>query len=202
MSSSKDSSPRRDPGTVKAMPFALFLRVMFAPRGGWKAVRRSAIPIDKLNAGAFYPLLAAAAAGAFMQLLYDANATVSTCLISALVIFLSLFIAQFPVLPLLSMFLPDDDKELCHRLFTRSLVSMALCIEAFLYIIYELLPMLEPMLTFFFPLILIYSVTEGVKRMRAPEKLNTRIIIILSILLIGLPTVIFYILEPLLMSAV
>lgn len=202
MSSRTNSSPNRDRGTVKAVPFALFLRVMVAPRGGWKAVRRSALPIDRLNAGAFYPLLAAVAAGAFMQLIYDANATVATCLISALILFLSFFIAQFPVLPLLSIFLPSEDKKLCHSLFTRSLVSLVLSIEAFLYIIYELLPMLEPMLTFFFPLIVIYSVTEGVKRMRAPEELNIRIIIILSLLLAGLPLLAFCILEPLLMSAV
>ncbi len=202
MSSRSDNSSDTPNGPVKALPFALFLRVLVAPRGGWKAVRRSAIPIDRMNAGALYPLLAVVAAAAFMQLFYDTNATVSSCLISAIIVFLSFFITQFVVLPLLSLCLPFEEKSLCKKLYTRSLVSLALSIEVFFYIIYELLPLLEPMLTFFAPLILIYSVTEGVKRMRAPENLNTRIIIILSILLLGIPLLASLILEPMLMSAV
>lgn len=172
--------------------FRLFLKVVFTPVEGWKAMRRSKITADEMARGCFYPVLAVLALSCFMQLVYVPDIALSDVLMTALMQFLGYFLGYFVILLFCQTLLPADCRKPFTGDFGKVFIMTALVCLASFTISRMVLPMFDPILILL-SLYVIYLIFRGVKFLRAPERYNTLLIVVLSLLTIGVPALIIWV---------
>ena len=142
--------------------FLLLLNIMFSPVEGWKKLRRSKIPTEKIQAGCFYPILAVLAAANFMELFYSSRTSISEIVVKGVVAFTSYFFGYFCVLLVLQLVLTKTMFENFKEEYGKNFIMMALASLAFFQIFSEILPILWPVLIFL-PLWTIFFMVKGIK---------------------------------------
>ena len=189
-----DSSDEADPDYVpeddgpKPHALLLMLRSLLTPVHGWKAIKRSGLSPDRFASECFYPLTALASVSEFGQIIYGADVPVTSLIVSALIVFISYFVGYFMILVVGRIVLRDGRKVLESN-FGKLFVMNALSSLALFNSLVQLLPMLEPVLVFL-PLWTIYVVCRGVRFLRLPRESETLVSCVLSLLIVGMPTLV------------
>ncbi len=187
---------RREPkepknvGIVKYLK--LLIKILISPRVGWKEVRRLRINGDEACRNLFYPMVGLAACANFMNLAFDPERTVTQEVVNALLTFASFFFGYFLVFPFARLLLKGEGAEVVSTGFGKSFVAFSMSTLALFYILYCLLPMLEPIVVML-PLWTIFAITRGIKMLRIPEEDQTSATVWLSLLIVGLPIGVGYI---------
>lgn len=176
----------RKPGFIK-----LFIKLLISPRVGWRDIRRAHLTGEETCRGLFYPFIALASIVNFANLLYVPEKTVSGELINAVITFASFFFSYFLIFPFSGLLLKGKSSETMRTEFGKSFVAFAMSTLCLFYILYVLLPMLEPILLLI-PLWTIFIITRGIKILRIPSEEDTRATIWLSLLIVGLPVGLAY----------
>lgn len=169
-------------------PLSLLLRVMFSPATGWRTLKRSRIKPERFGMGIFYPLCALASAAQFCSMIYEANQTISSLVVSAMIVFISIFFSYFTIPILAGPFLTEQVKKSLESNFGKVAIMTALSTLAAFDILFELLPPLEPVLVFL-PIWTMYLLTRLTKFLGTPKEKLAMTATILCILVIGLPFV-------------
>lgn len=167
-------------------PILRFLQLLISPLSGWKNIKKSNYSPDTVSRKLFYPMMALVSVGMFMSMIYNSALSLSFVLQRAIVIFVAFFFGYFAILLSCGFMLKEKSREKIESNFGKVFVMMSMSVLIFFYIIYEIVPMLEPILIFT-PLYVIYLIFRGVRFLRIPEDEKLSTIIILSGLIIGLP---------------
>lgn len=170
-------------------PMRIFLKLLISPVEGWKALKRCGTDYETVGRKCFYPLTALASVCAFSQMFYYGSSLAET-LMKAIIVFTSFFMGYFSIVAGCRIFLPSDVRPMMTGKFARSAIMMAEATLVLFMAIYELIPMLEPILVFL-PLYTVYLVVRMVRFLRLPEGRDTVTATVLSVLTIGVP-VLFY----------
>lgn len=181
-------------------PMSLIFKVMFGPMMGWKALKRAKIKPEKMGSMSFYPMCALAALSEFANLFFEANQTIRTVLVSALITFIAYFFSFF-ILPVLGKpFLCKEANESLASDFGKNMLMTLFTTLAMFKIAFNLLPGFDAVVVFL-PLWTIYLINRAMSAMRVPKAREAMTTVILSILAIGLPTAFKWLLEMLLHTA-
>ncbi len=175
-------------------PWRLFFSVLFTPVQGLKRLKNSKLDPAVMVSRVYYPVLALVSAAAFMDLAYGLDNDISSILQNAVALFVSFFITYFALFPAAGGLLGKNVSEKLASGYGRRLVSVTLTVLALNFLLYELCPVLEPVL-FFAPVYTIYLITRGVKFLRLDDKRNTACIMVIVLLEIGLPYLIYWCLK-------
>ena len=175
-------------------PWRLFFSVLFTPVQGHKRLKNSKLDPAVMVSRVYYPVLALVSAAAFMDLAYGLDNDISSILQNAVALFVSFFITYFALFPAAGGLLGKNVSEKLASGYGRRLVSVTLTVLALNFLLYELCPVLEPVL-FFAPVYTIYLITRGVKFLRLDDKRNTACIMVIVLLEIGLPYLIYWCLK-------
>lgn len=174
--------------------FGILFRVMFNPVEGWKKLRRNKIPVEKMQAGCFYPLLAILALSKFASFFYSVNVNLSEVLTSSIVAFVSYFFTYLCLPMLVNLLLKKDISERYENRFGKEYTLVALSTLSLFSIITNLLPMIWPILIFL-PLWTIYIMFKGVRFFKLPIKDEMKFFVTLTAGVIGLPLLIEWVLN-------
>lgn len=177
--------PKAQGDEYSPSPLILLLRVMTSPVDGWKALKRARLAPPEMARGSFYPLMALAAAAKFLTFFYTSNATVSSVLTDAVVVFVSYFLAYFAAQLCCRLFSSKISEKLIDP-FGRNFMITAMSTMVLFTVIQEALPMAEPVLVFL-PLYTAYLIFCGVKYLRLPHVSQTRVAIVISVMIITFP---------------
>lgn len=174
-------------------PLSLMFKVLFNPVEGWKALNRhKSLTPEVMARRCFFPMAALAAVSAFSVFIYGFDPSVEQAVVKATVSFITFFLGYYSILFCGRILLgPEVGSRLDDR-YGRGLVMLSLSTLALFSSINRWMPMLEPVLVFL-PLWTIYTVTRGVKYLRAPAGRATRVTVIVVALIIGMPLVINWI---------
>lgn len=176
---------------------ALLLKIMFSPVTGWKSLKRAKLKPERVAGSLFYPLCALAAASCFIDLVYEANNSISGLLVDALIVFISYFFSYF-ILPVVGRpFLCTEVNESLQTNFGKDTVMVLLSTLAIFKILLNVVPGLEPVIVFM-PLWTIYLTHRVVPMLRAPKDKWAMSTVLLSILIVGLPTFFDWLLDMIL----
>ncbi len=188
----EDEAPQPAPeseapdGAHKKSPFKVMLDIMAGPVQGWKTMRRQRYTPQEVLSRLLYPLTAGAAASQLANLFYDANASIAGVVIGAVVTFIAFFFGYFTVVGVARSLMRKDSGEWVETPFGKEYVAFSMSTLALFTIFLTLLPMLEPVIVFL-PLWTIYIVCRGVRFLRVPSDGETRVSIIMSVLIVGTP---------------
>lgn len=178
-------------------PWSAYFRVLLSPVNGLKRLKSSAISPEVMASRVFYPILALVAAASFMDIPYKLDTDVSSILQSAVALFVSFFISYFAIFPIGGAVLGVKASEKISSAYGKLLVLVTLSSLATMYLLFELCPVLEPVL-FFAPIYTIYIICRGAKMLRLEDKMLTPTILVISLLEIGLPYLIYWVFKALL----
>ncbi len=165
---------------------SLLIKILISPVEGWKEVKRCNIPEEKIASRCFYPIIALAAVAEFSGFFYEARFTVNEGVIKGIITFITFFFSYFSTILIGGIVLPKDCKEKLNTNFGKSYVMLSLSSLAIFYIIFEIVPILGPILAFL-PLWTIYSAVKGVKIFRVEDEMKVRVSCTLCGLIIGCP---------------
>ncbi len=180
----------RNPGLLTYI--RLIVRLLISPRAGWRKIWRMHISSDAVCRGLFYPLVALASLSNFTGLWFDPEMSVSQGLVNALTTFSAFFFGYFLVFLFGKMLLKGKGAEVLQSDFGKTFVAFSMSTLALFFILYSLLPMLEPIIVLL-PLWTIFAITRGIKILRIPEEDQTSATVWLSLLIVGLPVATGYI---------
>jgi len=178
-------------------PWMAFVRVILTPVHGWKRLKSSQISPEVFASRVYYPLLALIAAATFMDIPYGIDSDISSILQTAIALFVSFFITYFAIPALSNVLLGKTSGEKISSGFGKNLILCTLSSLALMYLIYELCPVLEPIL-FFAPIYTVYLICRGVKMLRLPDSRSLPAIFVISLFEIGLPYIIYWCFKALL----
>lgn len=170
----------------KISPLLIMLKTLSNPVEGWKSLKRSKFSTDAVAAKCFYPLVALAAVSEYTALFYDAESSVTTLLVPAIITFITFFFGYFSALLLGGIALSKDAKKTLQTDFGKEFVMINMSTLTLFYIIYRLFPLAGPILAFL-PLWTIYAICKGTKQFRVSKDEETRVSAILSAIIIGCP---------------
>jgi hypothetical protein len=176
-------------GASKKKPLKMMLKLLVSPRDGWRDIKHAGLPIQRIASELYYPILAVMAACAPFRMIYEAEVSLQSVIIDAVVSFVTFFAGFFAVIALSRWIFKGDVKEKFNSVFGHTVIMYSMSTLAMAYILNELLPSLEPLLVFF-PLYTIYMLTVAVKQLRIDENSKVRVTVIISALLLGVPIVI------------
>lgn len=182
----KDRTSTGAPVTEGKSPFMLMLDLLANTVEGWKKIRRRKLKIQDVLAKLLFPMVGILALSRFAMLFYDENASLSATVVSAVVSFISFFFGYYTIVAGAGLLLGKDCNAWTGTNFGKSYVAYSLSTLVLFSIISSLLPMLEPIIVFM-PLWTIYVVCRGVRFLKVPEDLSTRVSIVMSILVVGVP---------------
>lgn len=185
----KENPPEKDGQTPSC--FRLLLSMMVNPIEGWKEIRRNDINSDEVAKNCFFPIAALSAASCFMQLFYNASSSPETCLISGIKIFMALFFGNFLTILLFKIGLPKEYRNIGDSNFGKIFVMYNLSTLGLFYILYELLPMLGPVLVFL-PLWTIYLTMRGCRFFRFTEEKGSLLKTLICLFLLGAPIAVYW----------
>lgn len=177
--------------------FLLLINIMINPVEGWKKFRRRHPAPETTARGCFYPLIALSAASCFIAALYDTSLTLNECLISAVKIFMTFFFGNFLTLLLFRLGLPRQYQKIGDSDYGKNFVMINLSSLALFYTLYELLPMLGPILVFL-PLWTVYTIIRGCRFFKFPQEKGNLLMTLISLYIICSPIAIYWIFDILL----
>ncbi len=177
----------------------LLFMLLTNPTEGWKAVRREKLSEERAQINCFYPLLAIMAASHFAEFFYSSRVELSEVLISAVTNFVGYFAGFFLIIILLKILLPKDSGKSMDTMFGKVFVIMNLSSLCLFFTSIELFPMLWPVLIFL-PLWTVYVICKGTRFFKFPEDKTIYCTTLLCLLIIGVPSVIEWILNEVLPS--
>lgn len=184
---------------VYPSPFRLMLRVMMQPIEGWKSIRRAALSPESAQQRCFYPLLAIMAASRFAMMLYYPTKKLSETLIESVCSFVSFFFGYFFIVILLKLVMPGDSKKTFDSDFGKVFIIISLSTLCLFYTLADTFPMLWAVLIFL-PLWTIYIICRGTRFLKFPQNKQIAATFILCLIIIGIPSVLSWVLEVLLPS--
>lgn len=185
----EDNEEKNQPKTTA--PFVLLLKLMFSPLAGWKAIARQNPSAEAVASGCFYPLTALVAALTFFSMVYDPTLQLSKVLVNAVVNFVALFLGYFVILFCIGIIVSKNECPGIGGNFFKVSVMMGLSTLAIFYCIYELLPMLEPLL-FFTPLYTLYLMVRSVRFLKVSEQNTSFVSAKIGLILVLIPVALQY----------
>lgn len=195
---SSQSSVKTDGGNVH--PFWRFLYLLVAPYGGWKRLKNAGYTADYYARVLFYPLLALMAVARFALLVYGADVSVSVILQQAIGLFVAGFAGYYATIVLARSFLPREARIKIETRFGKVYVMTCLSGFALCMTVFELIPGIG-MVFAAAPIYVTYLMVKGVRYLRIPKDEETPTIILLILLIIGIPTAIYTVLEMMMPTA-
>ena len=174
-------------------PWMTFLMLLAGPVQGWKRIKASRYEPQEYARTLFFPLLALMAACTFSGLFYRQGTTVATLLQEAIAAFVAGFGGYYLVLLLSESLLPVVAREKIQAPFGKIYVMACMSALALSMTLWELFPFLE-LLLMVLPIYVAYIVVKGLKPLRVPDREETSAAILLIVLILGIPTAIYFIL--------
>lgn len=182
-----NSDEHRKPGIWLA-----FIHLLLAPHAGWKKIKGAHFDKDEVARSLFYPLLALMAACRFIDKIYYADPPDTGVLLQrAVAAFVAGFAGYFLISLLARTFLPTGAREKIQTTFGHIYIMIALSALAFSAVIAELVPWLG-LLLLIPPTYVAYILVKGVKYLRVPNQETTPTAILMTVLCIGVPAGIYY----------
>ena len=177
----------------------LLFMLLTNPTEGWKEVRREKLSVERAQLSCFYPLLGIMAVSHFAEFFYSTRVALSNILISAVTNFVGYFAGYFFIVMLLKALLPKGTGKCMDTEFGKVFVIMNLSSLCIFFTFMELLPMLWPVLIFL-PLWTVYVICKGTRFFRFPEDKTIYCTTLLCLFIIGIPSVIEWLLNEVLPS--
>lgn len=181
-------------------PWSIFIRLFYSPLTGWKQLKNSAYSPDRTASKVFYPLVALASLGQFASKIYYPSQSLGYLLQSAVGIFISFFIGYFLVVVLCRSFLPADAKTKIDTPYGRKWLQYLMATLTLFFTIYELCPVLEPLLVFA-PIFTVYLALRGVRFLRIKEASDNLVGWTVGLLCIVIPYGIYYVFDAIMPTA-
>ncbi|MDE6792918.1 MAG: hypothetical protein K2J48_07540 [Muribaculaceae bacterium] len=177
--------------------FLLLFKVMLNPIEGWKSIRRSKVTPEELQRGCFSPLLGLLAISQFVELFFSSRITLANAIEDAVISFVSFFMGYFCILLLLRAIMPKVTTKSLDSDFGKIFVLVNLSTLCIFYSLTELLPMLWAILIFL-PLWTVYIICRGTRFFVFPNNRQITCTATLCLVIIGIPTLLDWILEQIL----
>lgn len=169
------------------MSLLIFLRnilqLILAPGKGWEDVSGDMADPSSLSRRYLYPLMGLAAVSVFFRLIYDSDTRFAVLLVTAFVVFVSLFVTFFFAVAIFkSYFYKFCEGEPNERKYT-TVITYCVCMQSIFTIIYNVMPHIS-LLNFLLPLVvtLIFWKSDIYLRVRPDRNL--------AFLLLGICTII------------
>lgn len=173
-------------------PFSLFFKLLTMPVEGWKELKRSHISSSEYGWKCFYPLVLMAALSKLAQLFFNQDIETSDIITDIVITFMTLLLANFITTLCCEWIGGEKMREQMRTDFGRNFIMSIIGSLAFALILWELIPMLNPIVSFL-PLYTIYLIVRGVKYLRLPKQINNKAILTFTVLCIGIPIILYLI---------
>lgn len=174
-------------------PWLLLFKLLVTPIEGWKSIRRAKRTAAEWSRECFYPLTGFCALTSLASVIYDHDVTWNVAVIHSIIAFMSFLLSYFCTLLCADIFLPQIRKEI-HSDFGKIFVMTAISTMGVAYCLWNLLPMLSPLLAFV-PIYTIYLVIRGVRFLRIKGDKTGNITVAMCIFIVGLPLVLYYLFD-------
>lgn len=181
-------------------PWKCFLKLFYSSGAAWHKIALTGLNSEVVARAVFYPLIALSSALAFVTMIYDSHATVAPVLQTAVITFISWFAGYFCVVLAAQNICGSTVKKVIDSACGKTFVMMCMATLVVFYILWELMPVLEPLLVFT-PLYTIFLITKGVKITGIEDDKTLKASAWLSVLIIGIPIVIQHLFEAVLPGA-
>ncbi len=173
--------------------WSIFFRILLSPVEGWKALKRLHLSPEKCNSTLLFPSIALAAAVIFVTDTYFQDQPIQKSLPIALENFCGFFFGYFCVLILGKILLSKETRGAFDTSFGKNFVAVGMTSLALFDVLYEAFPMVQPVLVFL-PLWTIFILSRGCRLLGIPQDGRIQTTTIISVLTIGLPIAIRWIL--------
>lgn len=191
-SNTRESSVTKDGGRVH--PFWRFLYLLVSPVNGWKRIKNARYTPQFLAGHLFFPLLALMTLCRFAGMFYNSDETLSRTLQMAVCLFVAGFAGYYAVVALGRTFLPPEAQQKIDTNFGRVYVMVNLSVLALAMTIFELVPGIG-VLFLVVPIYAAYLMVKGVKLLRIPDSEQKPAAVLLTLLLLAVPSLIYMVLE-------
>lgn len=188
------------PCSATPNPWLLFLHLLIAPKLGWRRIKSAGFGLEDYARRLFYPLLALMAACRFVDKIYYSGVPLWKLLQEALALFVAGFAGFYLVSLLARMFLPTVTRIKIDSGFGRIYIMTVMGVLALAMTVNELLPWLGMMLLVL-PIYSTYILVKGLKPLRVPPDELMPSAIVMTVLCLGVPTAIYYLLRVLMPPA-
>lgn len=178
----------------------LFLHLLVAPNVGWRRIKNSKITVDDFARTLYYPLLALVAACRFSEMIYYTGRGLGFTLQRAIALFVAGFAGYFLISLLARTFLPTKARLKIDTRYGKLFILSELAALALGTLVAELLPWLG-MLLMVLPIYCAYILAKGVRYLRIPDDESVPATILMTVLCIGVPTGIYYLLTLMMPAA-
>ncbi len=168
--------------------------VITSPKYGWGLINESNIPVGKVMRSAYVPLLCILALSCFVPMIYDRTIPFTASLMRGIVLFSTYFISYYIIVYLLGCTYPDMVKTQGATARLNDYILYNLIFLVLLMILRNLLPAdFTPVL--FLMLYLPWMAYKGTGNLFVDKDRVNRFAIVSSVLLLGLPLLLEYILS-------
>ena len=168
--------------------------VITAPKYGWELINDTNIPTSKVMNSVYLPLLFVLAVTCFVPMIYDRTIPFSTSLMTGIVMFATFWISYYIIVYLLGVFYPEMVKTEGATARMNDFILYNLIFMVILMIVRNLLPSdFTPVL--FLMLYLPWMFYRGTEHLFLKTGKVNKFIVISSALLLGLPFVMYHILD-------
>lgn len=182
------------PDTPRPGVWMPFLHLLIAPRLGWRDIKAARFRVEDYARTLFYPLLALMAACRFVDMFYFHDAHTGTLLQKALAAFVAGFAGYHLVCLLARTILPAAGRIKIAKAFGHIYILTVMSVLAVTMTLSELLPWLGAMLIVL-PIYAAYIMVKGVRLLRVPDEERTLTAVIMTMLCMGVPSIIYFLLE-------
>lgn len=178
----------------KSVCLKYFLRLLLSPNNGWKKLYTCNISSTIFERQLFYPLLALTAVCQFLTLLYTPETSISSILQRAIIGFVSMFASNFAILAVARTLMPPTASQKSTSPFFKVFVVNSLCIYNLCYLLSLLAPQAKVLLVLG-SIYTLYTVYKGIKYLHLPHDERIPASVVACILIVGLPTIIYSLLN-------
>lgn len=178
-------------------PIRLMIDMMLNPINGWKKIRRSNMKYEEVASRCFLPLIGIGSLSCFLKCIYDTSLSISIALISAVKIFVALYLGNFLALLMIKLLMPKNYKDIANSNFGKQFVMFLISTLAIFYALYQCLPMLGPALTFL-PLWTIYLAIRGCKFFHFDSEKGNLLVTLICLAIIFGPLCVYWLLDNIL----
>lgn len=189
-----DKELKKKQGIKSGIGYLLLFKLLSSSTETWKSVKRRQLSPEQIGKSIFFPLCLFAGLSEFMALIYNPDTTVYDCVVSCILIFISFFFGYFTSLPIISALLPKSERDKMNSVFAKSFVMLAMCTLVLFYTVYNLIPMLGPILAFS-PLWTVYCIYKGARLFRVEDRYTLQLWIVLAVVTVGSPMIWDWLLE-------
>lgn len=175
-------------------PFWRLLYLLVAPLSGWKRIKNAGYSSYFFARNLFFPLLAFMAISRFASLLYNPDETLVRTLQMSISLFVAGFAGYYTIVALARTFLPPVARDKIERPFGKIYVMTCLSVLALAVSVLELVPGLG-VIFIVVPIYASYLMVKGVRFLRVPKEEEMPVAILMTLLMLAVPMVIYFILE-------